>query len=161
MIGYFLEIIAIYYLSLNHHDFFTNSRSIDMIFPSPSLYFSSSQIFNEKEIFKKFLKALHDNGEIHFDTRQIKVLLQTEAYQFLNKKLENKKFDFMNFFEKNISYQQQNSCRSLKSICRIFIKMHIKQYPNDIKQLTVFPVINDQLETFLTYENKFACESYV
>jgi hypothetical protein len=96
-----------------------------MIFPSPSLYLSSSQKFqlHEKDIFKKFLRALHDNGEVHFDIRQIKLLLQNEAYQFVNKKLENKKFDFINFFEKNISHQQQNSCRSLKSICRLFIKM--------------------------------------
>ena len=166
MIGYFVEIIAIYYLSLNHNDFFTNSRFIDMIFPSPSLYLPSLQDYQlnkdtVKDTFKKFLQSIHDNGEISFDIRQIKMLLQNEPYQFINKKLENKKYDFINFFEKNILYQQQNSCQSLKSICRLVIKMNIKQYPNDIKQLPLFPSINDRLRTFLTYENKFAFESYV
>jgi hypothetical protein len=164
--GYFLEIIAIYYLSSHYHDFFTHSRSIDMMFPSPGLDSSLSEVsqynkINEKETFNKFLNALYENGEIYFDTRQIKSLLQNDAYQFVNKKLENIKFDFLNFCERNIFYQQKNSCRSLKSICRLFIKMHIKQYPNDIKKLTLFPSINDQLQSFLTYENKFACQSYV
>jgi len=163
MIGYFLEIIAIYYLSSNHPDYFQNSRSIDMIFPSPSLYLLSSQTSktDEQITFNKFIKALHDNGEIYFDIRQIKILLQNDAYQFLNKKLDNKKINFLNFFEKTIYSQQQNSCRSLKSICRLVIKMHIKQYPNDIKQLTLLPLINDQLPNFLIYENQFALKSYV
>jgi hypothetical protein len=163
MTGYFLEIIAIYYLSSNHSDFFKNSRSVDMIFPSPSLYLLSSQTFktDEQITFNKFLKALLDNGEISFDIRQIKILLQNDAYQFLNKKLENKKIGFINFLEKNISSQQQNTSRSLKSICRLVIKMNIKQYPNDIKQLGLFPSINDQLLNFLIYENQFAFESYV
>ena len=137
-----------------------------MIFPSPSLYLSSSQDDqlnkdNVKDTFKKFLQALHNNGEIYFDIRQVKFLLQNEAYQFVNKKLENKKVDFLNFFEKNILSQQQNSCRSLKSICRLLIKINTKQYPNDIKQLSLFPSIRDQLQIFLTYENKFAFESFV
>ncbi len=37
MMGYFLEIIAIYYLYTNHHEFFINSRSTDMLFPYPSM----------------------------------------------------------------------------------------------------------------------------
>ncbi|CAF0936460.1 unnamed protein product [Rotaria sordida] len=162
--GYFLEIIGIYYLSSNHNDFFKNSRSVDMIFPSPSLYSTLSQINqsdknDEKEIFHKFLNALYDNGEIYFDIHQIKILLKNDAYQFLNKKLENKKIDFIKFLETNIFYRQRNSCRTLKSICRLSIKMHIKQYPNDIKQLKSFPLINDQLQMFLIYENRFAFES--
>ncbi|CAF1109755.1 unnamed protein product [Adineta steineri] len=166
MIGYFLEIIVIYYLSSHHHDYFIHSRSIDMIFPSPALYPALSDINqftknNEQETFRKFLHALHINGEIYFDISQIKHLLQSDAYQFINKKLENKKIDFINFFERNITFQQKNSCRSLKSICRVCIKMHIKQYPNDIKQLPSFPSINERLQDFLTYENKFTFQSYV
>ncbi|CAF1565468.1 unnamed protein product, partial [Rotaria sordida] len=114
---------------------------------------------DEKEIFHKFLNALYDNGEIYFDIHQIKILLKNDAYQFLNKKLENKKIDFIKFLETNIFYRQRNSCRTLKSICRLSIKMHIKQYPNDIKQLKSFPLINDQLQMFLIYENRFAFES--
>jgi hypothetical protein len=91
----------------------------------------------------------------------MKILFQSDIYQFLNKKLENKKIGFMNFCEKTIFYQQQNRCRSLKSICRFNIKMHIKQFPIDIKQLPLFPSINDQLQKFLTYENKFTFESHV
>ncbi|CAF4220836.1 unnamed protein product, partial [Rotaria sp. Silwood2] len=165
MTGYFLEIIGIYYLSSNHHEFFTNSRSIDMIFPSPILYSTlSSQLIqtyknDEKDIFHKFLNALYDNGEIYFDIYQIKILLKNDAYQFLNKKLENKKNDFIKFLETNIFYRQRNSCRTLKYLCRLSIKMHIKQYPNDIKQLKLFPRINNQLLMFLIYENKFAFES--
>jgi hypothetical protein len=34
--GYFLEIISIYYLFTKHHEFFINSRSKDMLFPHPS-----------------------------------------------------------------------------------------------------------------------------
>ena len=34
--GYFLEIIGIYYLSSNHHEFFLHSRSADMLFPYPT-----------------------------------------------------------------------------------------------------------------------------
>jgi len=163
MIGYFLEIIAIYYLSSNHPDYFQNSRSIDMIFPSPSLYLLSSQTSktDEQITFNKFIKALHDNGEIYFDIRQIKILLQNDAYQFLNKKLDNKKINFLNFFEKTIYSQQQNSCRSLKSICRFVIKMNIKQYPHDIKYLKSFSKINDPLQNYLIYQNQFAFESYV
>ncbi|CAF1607965.1 unnamed protein product [Rotaria sp. Silwood1] len=165
-IGYFLEIIGIYYLSSNHNDFFNNSRSIDMIFPSPTLLsltlssqFAQSYNIDDKEIFQKFLNILYNNGEIYFNLHQIKILLKNDAYQFLNKKLENKKIDFIKFLETNIFYRQRNSCRTLKSICRIYIKMHIKQYPNDIKQLKLFPFINDQLHMFLIYENKFAFES--
>jgi hypothetical protein len=134
-----------------------------MIFPSPSLYLLSSQTskIDEQITFNKFLKSLYDNGEIDFDICQIKILLQNDAYQFLNKKLENKKIGFMNFFEKNIYYQQQNSCRSLKSICRFVIKMNIKKYPNDIKYLTLFPSINERLQNFLIYQNQFAFESHV
>ena len=151
------EIVAIYYLSSNHQDFFKNSRSIDMIFSSPSLNSSLFQVCqsnkdDEKETVKKFLHALDDNGEIYFDIRQIKILLQSDAYQFLNKKLETKKNDFLNFLEKNICYPQQNSCRSLKSICRLLIKMHIKQYPNDIKQLIIFPTISDHLQNFFNLQ---------
>jgi hypothetical protein len=93
--------------------------------------------------------------------RQIKILLQSDAYQFLNKKLENKKIGFINFFEGNIRSQRSNSCRSLKSTCRLFIKMHIKQFPDDIKHLSLCPSMTDRLLTYLTYENKFAFESYV
>jgi hypothetical protein len=163
MMGYFLEIIAIYYLSSNHSDFFQNSRAIDMIFPSPSLYLLSSPTSkpDEQITFQKFLQALHDNGEISFNIRQIKFLLQTDAYQFINKKLENKKIGFINFFEKTIFSQQQNSCRSLKSLCRFVIKMNIKQYPHDITRLALFPSITDRLQQFLIYENPFALQSYV
>jgi len=129
-----------------------------MIFPSPSVYLLSSKSskIDEQITFNKFLKYLHNNGEIYFDIRQIKLILQNESYQFINQKLENKKIDFIKFFEKNICYQQQNSCRSLKSLCRFIIKMNIKQYPNDIKQLRLFPSINNQLQKFLTYDNQFA-----
>ena len=156
--GYFLEIIAIYYLCSHHSDFFRNTRSVDMIFPSPSLHAFSSQTSQIAEhiTFRKFLQALNDNGEVHFDIRQIKLLLQSDAYQFVDKKLDNKKLDFMNFLS-----QQLNSCRSLKSICRLSIKMNIKQFPNDIKKLNLFPAINDRLHHFLIYENQFVWESYV
>lgn len=162
--GYFLEVIAIYYLSSNLSDFLRNSRSIDMIFPSPCLYSLSSYLTSktdEKAIFEKFLQTLYDNGEINFDIRQIKILLQNNLYQFINKKLENKKIDFINFCEKNLISQQQNSCRSLKSICRFVIKMNVKQYPHDIKYLTLLPKINGQLKNFLIYQNQFAFESYI
>jgi len=89
------------------------------------------------------------------------MLLQSDAYQFLNKKLENKKIGFINYFDTILRYQQENSCRSLKSLCRLSIKMHIKQYPNDIKSLSLYPSINDQLLTYLTYENKYAFQSFV
>ena len=36
MSGYFLEMLAIYYLASNHREFFTHSRSTEMMFPSPS-----------------------------------------------------------------------------------------------------------------------------
>ena len=60
-----------------------------------------------------------------------------------------------------IRYQKENSCRSLKSICRLAIKMHLKQFPNDIKQLPIYPSLTNQLLAYLTYENKYAFESYV
>ncbi|UJR22748.1 hypothetical protein I4U23_025780 [Adineta vaga] len=167
IIGYFLEIIVIYYLSSHYHDFFIHSRSIDMIFPSPALYSSLPNLYQynkdeERETFRRFLCAIHDNGEISFDLRQIRLILQSDGYQFVNKKLENKKFDFIHFFERNILYQQQNVCRSLKSLCRLVIKMRIKQYPTDIKQLSLYPFINDRLLNFLIYNNnKFAFQSYV
>ncbi|CAF3182797.1 unnamed protein product [Rotaria socialis] len=160
--GYFLEIIGMYYLSTNHRDYFINSRSVDMIFPSPGLYSSLPQTCqpDEKQTFHKFLDALYDNGEINFDLHQIRSLLKSEAYRFLNKKLENKKIDFIKFFETNICCRQRNSCRKLKSICRLSIKMHIKQYPADIKQLSTLPLINGQLvETYLIYENEFGFKS--
>lgn len=166
MTGYFLEMIVIYYLSSHYHEFFIHSRSIDMIFPSPALYSSFPNIYQhnkeeEKETFRRFLRALHDNGEIHFDLRQVRLILQSDSHQFVNKKLENKKFDFMHFFERTISHQQQNSCRSLKSLCRLVIKIHVNQYPSDIKQLSLYPSINDRLLNFLIYDNKFAFQSYV
>jgi hypothetical protein len=155
--GYFFEIIAIYYLSNSHADFFRTSRCVDMIFPSPSLDFFPAQLTktDEKLTFEKFLQALDDNGEISFDLRQIKLLLQSDAHQFLNKKLENKKIGFVKFFT-----QQKNSCRSLKSICRLVIKMRVKQFPNDITQLNLFPAINDRLQYYLIYQNQFAFESH-
>jgi len=127
------------------------------------LFFSSEdcQKDTDTSIFSKFLRNIYDNGEVSFDMRQIKVLLQSDAYQFLNKKLENKKIGFINFLEPIIRYQQENSCRSLKSICRLSIKMHIEQFPNDIKHLSLYPSMTDQLLTYLTYENKYAFESYV
>ena len=156
--GYFLEILVIYYLSSNHSEFFRNSRSMDMIFPSPSLYPFFSPIFtpNTQQTFQKFLQALDNNGEVHFDLRQIKLLLQSDAHQFVNKKLDNKKISFINFLS-----QQSKSCRSLKSLCRLLIKLQIKQFPNDIKQLSLFPAINDRLQQFLICENQFAFESFV
>ena len=125
--------------------------------------FSSEENPKEKDslVFTKFLSKLYDNGEIVFDIRQIKLLLQSDAYQFLNKKLESKKIGFINFFETILRYQQENSCRSLKSICRLAVKTHIKQFPNDIQQLSLCPAMTDQLLTYLTYENKYAFESYV
>ncbi|CAF3770123.1 unnamed protein product [Rotaria magnacalcarata] len=159
--GYFLEIIGLYYLSTNHHDYFINSRSVDMIFPSPGLYSLLPQTCqpDEKQTFHKFLDALYDNGEINFDLHQIRSLLKSDAYRFLNKKLENKKVDFIKFLETNICCRQRSSCRKLKSLCRLSIKMHIKQYPADIKQLSTLPLINDQLETYLIYENKLCFKS--
>jgi hypothetical protein len=67
----------------------------------------------------------------------------------------------MNFFDTILRFQRENSCRSLKSLCRLAIKMHIKQYPNDIKQFPLYPSLNDQLLNYLTYENKYAFESFV
>jgi hypothetical protein len=67
----------------------------------------------------------------------------------------------MNFFDTILRFQRENSCRSLKSLCRISIKMHMKQFPNDIKQLPLHPSLTDQLLTYLTYENKYAFESFV
>lgn len=37
ILGYFLETIAIYYLSAYHQDFFLSSRSKEMLFPRPSI----------------------------------------------------------------------------------------------------------------------------
>ncbi|CAF1059965.1 unnamed protein product [Adineta steineri] len=163
ILGYFVEIIAIYYLFTNHHEFFINSRSKDMLFPYPSSTLTSQDYQKDKDtsIFSKFLRKLYDNGEISFDIRQIKLLLQSDAYQFLNKKLENKKIGFINFFDTILRYQRETSCRSLKSICRLYIKTHIKQFPDDIKHLSLYPSMNDQLLAYLTYENKYAFESYV
>ncbi|CAF3984530.1 unnamed protein product [Rotaria sp. Silwood2] len=163
IIGYFLEIIAIYYIFTNHYEFFIHSRSKDMLFPYPSSTLNSEDYQNDKDIslFNKFLRKLNDNGEISFNLHQIKVLLQSDEYQFLNKKLENKKIGFINFFETIIHHQQENSCRSLKSICRLSIKMHIKQFPDDIKQLSTYSSMNDRLLTYLTYENKYIFESNV
>ena len=93
--------------------------------------------------------------------RQMKQLLQTDAHQFLNHKLENKRVAFIQFLERNLRAQQRASCQSLKSICRVLIKRTLKHYPSDIQQLTLIPAINDQLHHFLTYENQFAFESYV
>ena len=155
--GYFLEMIALYYLSLNHPDFSLKSRSIDMIFPSPLFQPYSFHDEDSKESFEKFLRALDENGEIEFDLRQVKHLLQTDAYRFINHKLESRKFDFMKFFERNLS----KSCRSLKSICRIQIKLNIQHYPHDIKQLTLIPGLTDHLERYLIYENKFTFDSNV
>ncbi|CAF3566755.1 unnamed protein product, partial [Adineta steineri] len=163
ILGYFVEIIAIYYLFTNHHEFFINSRSKDMLFPYPSSTLTSQDYQKDKDtsIFSKFLRKLYDNGEISFDIRQIKLLLQSDAYQFLNKKLENKKIGFINFFDTILRYQRETSCRSLKSICRLYIKTHIKQFPDDIKHLSLYPSMNDQLLAYLTYENKYAFESYM
>lgn len=36
ILGYFVEIIAIYYLSTSHREFFLHSRSTEMLFPYPS-----------------------------------------------------------------------------------------------------------------------------
>lgn len=102
-----------------------------------------------------------DNGEINFDLRQVKLLLQSDGYQFLNKKLENKKLGFVNFFDTVIRYQQETSCRTLKSLCRLTIKTQVKQFPNDVKHLGAHPPLTDQLLAYLTYENKYAFESYV
>ena len=89
------------------------------------------------------------------------MLLQSDAYQFINKKLENKKIAFLNFLETILHSPRESSCRSLKSLCRCTIKLHLKQYPDDIKQLTLFPSFTDQLLNYLTYENKYAFESLV
>ncbi|UJR26278.1 hypothetical protein I4U23_007618 [Adineta vaga] len=163
MFGYFVEILAIYYLSTHHHEYFITSRSTDMLFPYPSSILSSEDCQNDKDtsVFSKFLRKLYDNGEIYFDIRQIKVLLQSDAYQFLNKKLENKKIGFLNFFDTILRYQQETSCRTLKSLCRLTIKMHLKQFPNDIKHFSLYPSMTDRLLTYLTYENKYAFESSV
>lgn len=67
----------------------------------------------------------------------------------------------MNFFDTVLHYQKENSCRSLKSICRLSIKMNVKQFPDDIKQLSMYPSMKDQLLKYLTFENKYAFESYV
>lgn len=163
--GYFVELIAVYYLSAHYHDFFTASRSIDMIFPSPALHSSSSpNIYqyskrDEKETFHRFLRALHDNGEVHFDLRQVRTLVPSEAHQFVNKKLENKKFEFMNFIERTVVYQQRNCCRSLKSLCRLTIKMNLKRFPQDIQALPSYPPINSRLQSYLAYSNPFAFQS--
>lgn len=174
--GYFLEIIVIYYLTTQYSQFFIESRTKDMLFPKPTKYTSKKKqnlsifvvLFSSDEEpitlkFEKFLRILHDNGEVIFDIRQVRMLLQSDAYQFINKKLENKKFAFINFFENLVRTQRESSssCQSLKSLCRYTIKMHIKQYPHDIKQLTLFPLLTDQLLNYLTYENKYAFESLI
>lgn len=160
ILGYFLETIVIYYLSTYHRDYFLNSRSKEMLFPYPSIALSSDED-KDQILFNKFLKTIHDNGEIHFDIRPIRLLLQSDAYQFLNKKLENKKIGFLNFFETILRFQRDCSCRSLKTLCRLKIKMSIQHFPNDIKQLALYPTITDRLLNYLTYENKFALESFV
>ena len=125
---------------------------------SPSIFSSAD---SPGSAFTKFLDRLNENGEIVFDLRQVKMLLQSDAYQFLNKKLENKKIGFLNFFDTHRRTLTQRSCRSLKSLCRYAIKMHVKRYPQDIEQFSLNPSITDRLLTFLTYENKYAFESYV
>jgi hypothetical protein len=123
---------------------------------------SSSSYDCHASIFSKFLQRLNDNGEIVFDWRQIKILLQSDTHQFLNKKLENKKIGLLNFLETHRRVLSSSlSCRSLKSFCRYTIKMHVKRFPQDIKQFSLYPSINDRLLTFLTYENKYAFESFV
>ncbi|CAF4746800.1 unnamed protein product, partial [Rotaria socialis] len=163
MIGYFLEIIAIYFIFSKHHDYFIQSRTKDMLFPYPSsaLNAEDCQKENDTNLFSRFLRKLYDNGEIIFNSQQIKILLQSDQFQFLNKKLENKKIEFLNFFDTIIRYQQENACRSLKSLCRLSIKTHIKQFPDDIKQLPLHSSTNDRILTYLTYENKYIYESYV
>ncbi|CAF4247860.1 unnamed protein product [Rotaria magnacalcarata] len=163
MIGYFLEIIAIYFIFSKHHDYFIQSRSKDMLFPYPSsaLNEEDCQKENDTNLFSKFLRKLYDNGEIIFNSHQIKVLLQSDEFQFLNKKLENKKIGFLNFFDTIIRYQHENACRSLKSLCRLTVKTHIKHFPDDIKQLPLHSSANDRILSYLTYENKYTYESYV
>ena len=132
--------------------------------PISSLCSSSSEdchTSQDTSIFSKFLRKLFDNGEVHFDMRQMKLLLQSDAYQFVNKKLENKKIGFINFFETIIRCQQETSCGTLKSLCRLKIKMHVEHFPNDIKHFSIYPSMTDRLLTYLTYENKYAFESYV
>ena len=143
-----------------HQQLQSNKRTISLL--NLFVLYSSSKDNSEVDslIFAKFLSKLYDNGEILFSLHQIKILLQSEEYQFLNKKLENKKVDFINFFQTIIRYQHENSCRSLKSICRLSIKTNIKQFPDGIKQLSTYPSMNDRFLTYLTYENKYALDSY-
>ena len=164
--GFFFEIISIYFLSNYHSEYFQNSRSIDMIFPSPSVYLyassSSSTLADQQIVFKRFQQLLHDNGENHFDQQTIRRFLHNNTtYQFINRKLENKKSNLINFMEKTIIYQQKNTCRSLKSLCRIVIKTNLRQYPDDVKQLTLYSTMNEQLQNFLVFSNPFVFESTV
>ena len=124
------------------------------------IHFSSND--SSSSIFTKFVEQLKENGEVQFDLRQMKMLLQSDAYQFLNKKLENKKVGFVNFLETNLRILcNRCSSRTLKSLCRSTIKMQVKQFPQNIQQFSLLPSMNDRLLTYLTYENKYALESYV
>ena len=89
------------------------------------------------------------------------MLLQSDAYQFINKKLENKKIAFMNYLESILRSQREYSCRSLKSLCRVTIKMNLKEYPHDLQQLRFIPSLTDRLFNYLTYENKYTLQSLV
>ena len=93
----------------------------------------------------------------------MKIILQSDSHQFLNKKLENKKIGLVNFLDQHIRplSTSSRSCRSLKSFCRWKIKMNVKEFPQDIQHLSLSPKIDQRLLTYLTYENKFASESFV
>ncbi|CAF0758676.1 unnamed protein product [Didymodactylos carnosus] len=172
-IGFFIEIIAFYYIYSNHNEFYTNNRPNEQMFQRKNLLTSIDQtsqittlsILNSRQsqshndLFEKFLNILYQNGEIQFDLRQIKNLLQMEAYQFINKKLENKKVGFIQFIETiDKKYGQNMKPSTLKSLCRYRIKMCLKQFPIDIRQLNMS--ISENLQKYLSYDNKYIFESY-
>lgn len=101
---------------------------------------------------------MKENGEVHVDLRQLKVVLQSENFQFLNKKLENRRVGFLNFVE---NLFRVRSVRTLKSFCRSTIKMEMKFYPENVERLSIGRQLNERLRSFLTFDNKFAFDSFV
>lgn len=152
--GFFLELLIIYYLFSQQSESFRHSRSIEMIFPSPALNLSTSRdppktSDDIHSTFERFLVALQESGEIHFNREMVLSLLHQDALQFLQRKLSSTKRDFLSFLETHRLLHRYS--RSLKSLCRQIIKMHVQHYPDDIEQFSCSAL----LRSYLLYEDSF------
>lgn len=149
--GFFLEILIIYYLSTHQTDSFLRSRSINMIFPSPSRDQQRHDKPDERQTFQRFLRAFDQNAELTFDREKIFSIFQRDSFQFLQRKLSNEiKRDFLTFLQNNDLLSRRQP-RSLKSLCRQMLKIRLNNYPDDIDQLNC----SKSLRFYLRYENFF------